>query len=109
MADETRAVVRTRLREMTVIYGLIFGMFLILRPFLLGLETASISTPFWGAIGILGWLAFYLSSPAYLSLKRLRFLEFMMVISLAGFLAFYQARALIEFSWAADQARASQS
>lgn len=47
LADETRALVHTRLREMTVIYGLIFGMFVILRPFLLGLPTASISTPFW--------------------------------------------------------------
>jgi eukaryotic-like serine/threonine-protein kinase len=106
LADETRAVVRTRLREMTVIYGLIFGMFLILRPFLLGLPTASISTPFWGAIALLGALTFYLSSHTRLSLKRLRFLELMMVISLASFLAFYQARALIEFSLEGDQTRA---
>jgi eukaryotic-like serine/threonine-protein kinase len=106
LANETRAVVRTRLREMTVIYGLIFGMFLILRPFLLGLETASIATPFWGAIALLGALAFYLSSHTPLSLRRLRFLELMMVISLASFLSFYQARALIEFSLGGDQARA---
>ena len=106
LADETRAVVRTRLREMTVIYGLIFGMFLILRPFLLGLQTASISTPFWGAIALLGWLAFYLSSRHSLSVARLRFLELVMVISLASFLAFYQARALIDFSLEKDQTRA---
>ena len=91
---------------MTVIYGLIFGMFLILRPFLLGLQTASISTPFWGAIALLGALGFYLSSRTPLSLERLRFLELMMVISLASFLAFYQARALIDFSLERDQTRA---
>ena len=33
LADETRAVVRTRLREMAVFYGLIFGMFVILGHF----------------------------------------------------------------------------
>ena len=54
LADETRAIVRTRLREMAVIYALIFGMFVILRPFLLGLPTASISTPFWGANSLAG-------------------------------------------------------
>ena len=85
LADETRALVRTRLREMTVIYGLIFGMFVILRPFLLGLPTASISTPFWGAIALLGGLAFYLSSRHPISLARLGFLELVMVIALASF------------------------
>lgn len=106
LADESRALVRTRLREMTVIYALIFGMFLILRPFLLGLETASVSTPFWAAIALLGAVAFHLSSRGPLSLWRLRALELMMVISLSGFLAFYQARALLEFSLAGDQTRA---
>jgi eukaryotic-like serine/threonine-protein kinase len=106
MADETRVVVRSRLREMAVIYGLIFGMFLILRPFLLGLQTASIFTPFWWAVAILAGLAFYLSRPSPLTLRRLRFLELVMVISLASFLAFYQARALIEFSLENDLTRA---
>ena len=81
-------------------------MFLILRPFLLGLQTASISTPFWVAIAMLGWLAFYLSRPTPTLAARLRFLELVMVIALASFLTFYQARALIEFSLENDHTRA---
>jgi eukaryotic-like serine/threonine-protein kinase len=106
LADETRAVVRTRLREMAVIYSLIFGMFVILRPFLLGLPTASISTPFWGAIVLLGGLAVYLSSRRHLSLARLRLLELAMVISLASFVTFYQTSVFIERSLQKDPVRA---
>ena len=106
LADETRALVRTRLREMTVIYGLIFGMFVILRPFLLGLPTASISTPFWGAIALLGGLAFYLSSRHPISLSRLGFLELVMVIALAIFVTYYQTSLFIERSLDNDSVRA---
>ena len=109
MADETRAVVRTRLREMAVIYALIFGMFVILRPFLLGLPSASISTPFWGAIALLGGLAFYLSSRRPLSLARLRFLELVMVISLASFITFYQTTLFVDRSLGNDPTRRSWS
>ncbi len=106
LADETRALVRTRLREMTVIYGLIFGMFVILRPFLLGLPTASISTPFWGAIALLGGLTFYLSSRHPISLARLGFLELVMVIALASFITYYQTSLFIERSLDNDSVRA---
>ena len=106
MADETRAVVRTRLREMAVIYALIFGMFVILRPFLLGLPSASISTPFWGAIALLGGLAFYLSNRRPMSLARLRFLELVMVIALASFITYYQTSLFLERSLGNDQTRA---
>jgi tRNA A-37 threonylcarbamoyl transferase component Bud32 len=106
LADETRALVRTRLREITVIYGLIFGMFVILRPFLLGLPTASISTPFWGAIALLGGLAFYLSRRHHISLARLGFLELAMVIALAGFVTYYQTSLFIERSLQNDSVRA---
>ena len=106
MADETRALVRTRLREITVFYGLIFGMFVILRPFLLGLPTASISTPFWGAIALLGALTFYLSSRHSISLARLGFLELVMVIALASFTTYYQTSLFLERSLEGDSVRA---
>jgi eukaryotic-like serine/threonine-protein kinase len=106
LADETRALVRTRLREITVIYGLIFGMFVILRPFLLGLATASISTPFWGAIVLLGGLALYLSSRHHISLARLSLLELVMVIALASFVTYYQTTLFIERSLVNDAVRA---
>jgi eukaryotic-like serine/threonine-protein kinase len=106
LADETRALVRTRLREITVIYGLIFGMFVILRPFLLGLATASISTPFWGAIVLLGGLALYLSSRHPISLARLSLLELVMVIALASFVTYYQTTLFIERSLVNDAVRA---
>ena len=91
---------------MTVIYGLIFGMFVILRPFLLGLPTASISTPFWGAIALLGGLAFYLSSRHPISLARLGLLELVMVIALASFITYYQTSLFIERSLEGDSVRA---
>ena len=106
LADETRTVVRTRLREMAVIYGLIFGMFVILRPFLLGLPTATISTPFWGAIALLAGLVLYLSSPQPVSLTRLRFLELAMVIAVASFIAYYQTSLFVERSLGRDPVRA---
>ncbi len=105
-SSETQAVVRTRLREMTVIYALFFGMFVILRPFLLGLPTASISTPFWGAIAGLGGLSVYLASGLPISLKRLRVLEAVMVIALAIFITYYQTSLFIERSLNGDSARA---
>jgi tRNA A-37 threonylcarbamoyl transferase component Bud32 len=106
LADETRALVRTRLREMALIYALIFGMFVILRPFLLGLPEASISTPFWGAMIVLGGLAVYLSRARPLSLARLRLLELGMVIALASFITFYQTSRFIERSVGKDPIRA---
>jgi eukaryotic-like serine/threonine-protein kinase len=106
LADETRAVVRTRLRELTVIYSLIFGMFVILRPFLLGLPTASISTPFWGAIALLAGLAVLLSSGHPISLARLGFLELVMVIALASFTTYYQTSLFIDRSLEGDSVRA---
>ncbi len=106
LADETRAVVRTRLREMAVIYALIFGMFVILRPFLLGLPSASISTPFWGAIVLLGGLSLYLSSRHPVTLARLGFLELAMVIAVACFITYYQTSLFLERSQGKDPTRA---
>ena len=106
LADETRAVVRTRLREMTVIYGLIFGMFVILRPLLLGLPNATISSPFWGAIALLVGIVFYTSSSRPISLRRLRLLELVMVIALASFVTFYQTSVFVEYSIAKNPFKA---
>ncbi|HEX4142178.1 MAG TPA: serine/threonine-protein kinase [Pirellulales bacterium] len=101
-AEEYRTVVRVRLGELAVIYALLFGMVLVLRPLLLGLTdppvatlTSVVAVLLVGAAALVAW------RPA-IKIEWLRAIELAMTAALAGVLVLYHYRRLIERSLAAD-------
>jgi serine/threonine-protein kinase len=101
-AEQYRTVVRVRLGELAVIYALLFGMVLVLRPLVLGLADLPVSL-LAGVIAVLllGVAALIVWRPA-MSMEWLRGLELAMTGALAGLLVLYLYRRLIERSLADD-------
>jgi hypothetical protein len=105
-AEEERTIVRVRLQQLAVIYVLIFGMTLILRPFLFGLTDPVIAS------SAASMLALVLCVPAVLAwwpamtVPWLRRLELAMTLALAGLLSLYFYRRLMDPSVVLDPARA---
>ncbi len=101
-AEEERTTVRVRLAEQAVMYTLLFGMVLLLRPLLLGVAdppvailTAAVGSWLLAVAAVLAW------RPA-ITIGKLRAVELAMTAALAGLLVFYLYRRLIERSLAAD-------
>ena len=101
-AEEERTVIRVRLGQLAVIYTLLFGMTLVLRPFLLGLIDPVIATVAGILFALLLGLAVVLSWRPAIPIAALRFLELAMTASLAGLLVLYLYRRLVERSLADD-------
>ncbi|HEY1785018.1 MAG TPA: serine/threonine-protein kinase [Pirellulales bacterium] len=101
-AEEYRTVVRARLGQLAVIYALLFGMVLVVRPLLLGLSDPPVSTlTSLLAVLLLGVAALVAWRPA-IAIEWLRATELMMTAALAGLLVLYLYRRLIERSLADD-------
>ncbi len=92
--EETRAIVQSRLRELPIIYVLIFGMMLLLRPVILSVHPLAMLWPFVVvAVSLIG-IAILLSVRR-LSLPSLRQIELGMTAALAVVLVIYECRAII--------------
>jgi eukaryotic-like serine/threonine-protein kinase len=101
-AEQERTIVRVRLGELAIIYALIFGMTLILRPFLLGLTDPVILTLGCVLLVALFALAAILHWRPTITIHWLRGLELAMTGALTGLLVFYFYRRLVERSLADD-------
>ena len=96
--DETRAIVQSRLRELPIIYVLIFGMMLLLRPVILSVHPLAMLVPcVVVAVPLIG-IAILLSARR-LSLPSLRQIELGMTAALAALLVIYECRAIISPCW----------
>ncbi len=95
VADETRSLVQSRLRELPLIYVLIFGVMLFVRPVVLAVSLTAILIPL--AVVCMGLLGVsILLSSRQVSIERLRIIEIGVIIALAGLLIIYESRALID-------------
>jgi eukaryotic-like serine/threonine-protein kinase len=93
-ADEARSVIQARLRELPLIYVLVFGVMLFLRPVVLGLSQSSITVPFsFVAAGLVGLTV--LLSVRRFSLAQLRWIELGMTGAIASLLVLHEVRTLI--------------
>ena len=93
-ADEARSVVQARLRELPLIYVLIFGVMLFLRPVVLGATQYAITVPFsFVAVALVGLTV--LLSVRRFSLARLRWIELGMTVAVASLLVLYEIRTLV--------------
>jgi tRNA A-37 threonylcarbamoyl transferase component Bud32 len=105
-SGETQPVIQARLSELCLIYALIFGMLLLLRPFILGrgdlLVSATIGVVVTGLLGVSIWLR----SGQKLALRRLRQIEFAVTGALAAVVVFYEYRNLLARSLEGDPVRA---
>jgi eukaryotic-like serine/threonine-protein kinase len=92
--EETRAIVQSRLRELPLIYVLIFGMMLLLRPVVLSSVAMAVLAPFGIVATTLAGIAILLSARK-LSLAWLRRIELVITMMLAGLLVIYECHAVI--------------
>jgi eukaryotic-like serine/threonine-protein kinase len=100
--EETRSVVQARLRELPLIYVLIFGMMLLLRPIVLSSLSMAIYAPFGILATTFAGIAILLSARTF-SLAPLRRIELVMTVALAGLLVVYECRAIINPTLEADR------
>ena len=100
--EEVRAVVRARLRELSVIYAAVFGMLLWLRPLILGIRDPLVTTISGLAILALVGVAALLWGRAGLSLVRLRRVELAVLGMLAAVVASYEYQLLLSRSRMGD-------
>jgi hypothetical protein len=96
--EETRAVVQSRLRELPIIYVVIFGMMLLMRPIVLSVYPLSMLLPLIVpfvvvSVPLIG-IAFFLLARRQ-SLETLRKIELGMTAALAALLVIYECRAII--------------
>jgi hypothetical protein len=96
--EETRAVVQSRLRGLPIIYVLIFGMMLLMRPIVLSVYPLPLLLPLVipfivVSVPLIG-IAFFLSARRP-SLASLRKTELGMTAALAAILVIYECRAII--------------
>ena len=103
---EASPLVQARLRELCLIYGMIFGMLLVLRPFILGqadlLMLVTIGTAVAGVVVV----SVLLHGRVILPLRRLRQIEFAVTVILAAVVVFYEYRVLLARSLEGDPVRA---
>ena len=92
-AEEARAVVQSRLRELPVIHILVFGMMLILRPAVLGSLSVPIVAPFAALAAALAGMSLLLATRRF-SLRSLRWLDLAMSLALAAVLVAYESQAI---------------
>jgi len=100
--EETRAIIQSRLRELPLIYFLIFGMMLLLRPVVLSSLPMAILAPFGILATTFAGIAILLSARAF-SIAPLRRIELVMTVALAGLLVVYECRAIIGPTLEADR------
>ena len=93
-ADEARSVIQSRLRELPLIYVLIFGVMLFLRPVVLGASTTPVVVAFTVVASALIGLSIVLSF-SRLSVEWLRLIELGITAAVASLLIFYEFRTLI--------------
>lgn len=93
LAEENRSLVQSRLRELPIIYALIFGVMLFLRPLVLGRLPTSIVLPCVIVAAVLGGVGLLLATRPF-SLRALRQLEQAMMVALACLLMLYEAQAV---------------
>ena len=105
--EETRSVIQSRLRELPLIYVLIFGMMLLLRPVVLSSLPMAILAPFGIVATTFAGIAILLSARSF-SLAWLRRIELVMTVALAGLLVVYECRAIIGPSLQADRIMAEK-
>jgi serine/threonine-protein kinase len=95
--DETRAVVQARLRELPIIYVLIFGTMLLLRPVVLSTYPLAMIIPYVVvALPLIG--VAFLVSARRLSLPSLRQVEMGMTAALGALLVYSECRAIMNAS-----------
>jgi len=93
-ADEARSVIQARLRELLLIYVLIFGVMLFVRPVVLGASPFAILIPFCiVAAGLVG-ITILLSVRRF-AVGRLRWIELGMTVAVASLLVLYEYRTLV--------------
>ncbi len=92
--EETRSVIQSRLRVLPLIYVLLFGVMLLLRPALLRSLPMAIFAPFGILATTFAGIAILLSFRSF-SLAWLRRIELVMTVALAGLLVVYLSRAII--------------
>ena len=92
--EETRSVVQSRLRELPLIHIVIFGMMLLLRPFVLRSVAWTSLVPFGIVAATFAGIAILLSARS-LSLTWLRRIEVGMTVALAGLLVAYECKRVI--------------
>ena len=105
--EETRAVIQSRLRELPLIYVLIFGMMLLLRPVVLSSLSMAILAPFGIVAATFAGIAILLSARRF-SLAWLRRIELVMTVGLAVLLVVYEGRAIIGPFLQVDRIRAEK-
>ena len=101
-AEDERTVIRVRLGQLAVIYVLLFGMTLVVRPFLLGVMDPVVAAVAGILFTLLLGLALVLSWRPAIPVAALRLLELAVTASLAGLLVLYLYRRLVERSLADD-------
>jgi eukaryotic-like serine/threonine-protein kinase len=105
--EDTRSVVQARLRELPLIYVLIFGTIVLLRPVVLySLAAANFLMAILAPFGILATtfagIAILLSARSF-SLVWLRRIDLAMTVALAGLLVVYEGSAIIGPSLQVDR------
>ncbi len=92
--EETRSVIQSRLRELPLIYVLIFGTMLLLRPVVLSSVGMATLGPFGVVATTFAGITILLSA-RNLSLTWLRRIELVMIVALAGVLVVYECHAIV--------------
>jgi eukaryotic-like serine/threonine-protein kinase len=105
--EETRSVVQSRLRELTLIHVLLFGIMLLLRPLVLSSLPIGMFVPFSILATSFAGIAILLSTRRF-SLAWLRRIELVMTLALAGLLVLYECRFVSGPSLAEDRIRAEK-
>jgi tRNA A-37 threonylcarbamoyl transferase component Bud32 len=100
---ETESGMQVRLRELAMIYIILFGMTIVWRHFVLGQFDLPIATFNALVITGLGGIAAMLSGRRHFSLAQLQALELCMIVTLAVMGAFVQYRLMLEESRVDDK------
>jgi tRNA A-37 threonylcarbamoyl transferase component Bud32 len=106
-AEETRSFIQSRLRELPLIYILIFGMIVLLRPVVLHSLPMAILAPFAVLATTFAAIAILLSVRSF-SLASLQRIELVMTLALVGLVVVYEGRAIIGPLLAEDRIRAEK-
>ena len=103
---ESPALVQARLRELPIIYIVIFGIMILWRHLVLTKPDVMNSALNLAVIAVLAGIAAHLSGRRVLSLVRLQLIELGMVMMIAGMFAFIQYRVMLDASLQGDPVHA---
>jgi eukaryotic-like serine/threonine-protein kinase len=105
-ATETHSLARARLRDLAIVYLLIFAIMLYWRNFVVKNYDVTISSLYALAILVLSITALVLAGRRPLPIRRLSLLELGMIAMIATIFAFTQYEAMLQLSLRADPTRA---